>query len=163
MRGLSTIQPKSNGISVVQPPDQWVEIEVTVDSGACVTVMPRKCCEGISILQNALSRAGVEYEVANGAGLLNLGERQCEVMTAGSDVPKRIVFQVADVHKPLLSITACADMGFDCYLGSKGGMLYDTVTHETIPLDRKGTLYTMKMWVRQDQSINIAQPFAGPE
>ena len=162
MRGLSTIQPKNNGISVVQPPDQWVEIEVTVDSGACVTVMPRKCCEGISILQTALSRAGVEYEVANGAGLKNLGERQCEVMTAGSDVPKRIVFQVADVHKPLLSITACADMGFDCYLGSKGGMLYDTVTHETIPLDRKGTLYTMKMWVRQDQSINIAQPFAGP-
>ena len=162
MRGISIMQPKDNGISVVQPPDQWTEIEVTVDSGACVTVMPRKCCEGISILQNALSRAGVEYEVANGAGLKNLGERQCEVMTAGSDVPKRIVFQVADVHKPLLSITACADMGFDCYLGSKGGMLYDTVTHETIPLDRKGTLYTMKMWVRQDQSINIAQPFAGP-
>ena len=156
------IQPKNNGISTVQSPDQWVEIEVTVDSGACVTVMPRKMCEGISILQNALSREGAEYEVGNGASLKNLGERRCEVMTAGSSVAKTNVFQVADVHKPLLSITACADMGFDCYLGAKGGMLYDTVTHETIPLDRKGTLYTMRMWVRQDQNIHIFQPFAGP-
>ena len=122
-----------------------MEIEVTVDSGACVTVMPRKCCEGISILQNALSRAGFEYEVANGAGLKNLGERQCEVMTAGSDVPKRIVFQVADVHKPLLSITACADMGFDCHLTKAGGYLEDPVTGERIPLQRKDNLYTMRV------------------
>ena len=83
-------------------------------------------------------------------------------MTVGSLVPKRMVFQVADVHKPLLSITACSDMGFDCYLGKKGGYLYDTETHETIPLDRKGTLYTMRMWVRQDPAVSVSQPFAGP-
>ena len=83
-------------------------------------------------------------------------------MTAGSDISKRIVFQVADVHKPILSITACADMGYDCFLGKEGGSLRDRETGEIIPLERKHTLYTMKMWIRQDPTVNISQPFVGP-
>ena len=63
------------------------------------------------------SRAGVEYEVANGESIPNLGERQCQVMTVGSMTPKKITFQIAEVHKPLLSVAACSDMGFDCFLG----------------------------------------------
>ena len=160
-RHLSLLQMKCRGISAIRSPEEWEEIEVTVDSGACVTVMPKGMCMGISVLENSLSREGAEYEVANGQSIPNLGERRCEVMTAGSTTAKHITFQVADVHKPLLSITACADMGFDCFLGSEGGMLRDRHTHEIIPLDRKGTLYTMKMWVRQDPSINISQPFVG--
>ena len=98
-------------------PDEWIVLEVTVDSGACISVMPIGSCEGIDIIENELSRNGAEYEVANGATIPNLGERRCEVMTVGSLQPKRITFQVADVHKPLLSISGCADMGFDCFLG----------------------------------------------
>ena len=51
-----------------------------------MTVVPRALCEGISILQNRLSREGVEYEVANGAHIPNSGERQCEMMTIGASV-----------------------------------------------------------------------------
>ena len=76
--------------------------------------MPRALCPGISILQNRPSRNGVEYEGANGANIPDLGERRCEMMTVGSVVCKRTAFQVKDVHKPLLSVTDCADMGFDC-------------------------------------------------
>ena len=68
-----------------------VMIGVTVDSGACVTVMPSALCTGISIIENDLSRNGVEYEVANGESIVNLGERRCEVMTVGSMIPKRII------------------------------------------------------------------------
>jgi hypothetical protein len=135
--GLSILQQiKRPGISAIKDPNDWTEIEITVDSGACVTVMPRSFCEGISILQNRLSREGVEYEVASGAHIANLGERRCEMMTIGSSVCKNIVFQVADVHKPLLSISGCADMGFGCYLGDKGGHLLDKHTGEKIPRER---------------------------
>ena len=65
-------------------------IDVTVDSGACVTVMPSALCTGISIIENDLSRNGVEYEVANGESIANLGGRRCEVMTVGSMIPKRL-------------------------------------------------------------------------
>ena len=68
---------------------------------------------GISVLEKFFSREGAEYEIANGQSIPNLGERRCEFMTVGSATAKRITFQVADVHKPLLSITACGDMGFD--------------------------------------------------
>ena len=128
-----------------------------MDSGVCVTVMPKGMCTGISVLENSLSREGAEYEVANGQSIPNLGERRCEFMTVGSDTAKRITFQVADVHKPLLWITACADMGFGCFFGMEGGMLRDRHTQEVIPLDRKGTLYTMKMWMSQDPNINVGQ------
>ena len=163
--GLSVLQPKTRpGLSNIRNPEEWIQIEVTVDSGACVSVMPVEVCEGIGILQTALSRGDnpQEYEVANGETIPNLGERKCEVMTVGSIQAKRITFQVADVHKPLLSISACAGMGYDCFLGKEGGSLRDRITGEIIPLDRQGSLYTMKMWVRQDPTVNISQPFGGP-
>ena len=163
-RDLSVMTQKNNPtISAVIPsPEEWVAIEVTVDSGACVTVMPAGMCMGISIFDNALSKAGVEYEVANGESIPNLGERRCEVMTPGSPTAKRITFQIAEVHKPLLSITACSDMGFDCYLGKEGGSLRDRISGEVIPLQRQGSLYTLRMWVRQDPHKSPEQGFSRP-
>jgi hypothetical protein len=162
MSGISLLQQVTrSGISAVQRPDEWVMIDVTVDSGACVTVMPAGLCQGITIIENDLCKSGVEYEVANGESIANLGERRCEVMTIGSMIPKRIVFQIADVHKPLLSITACSDMGYDCYLGKEGGSLRDRATGEVIPLERRGSLYTLKMWVRQAADADNGQRFPG--
>ena len=67
--------------------------DCTVDSGACATLMPSARCTGISIFLNDLSKNGVEYDVANGESIANLGERRCEAMPVGSMIPKRIVFQ----------------------------------------------------------------------
>ena len=82
-------------------------------------------------------------------------------MTVGSLQPKKITFRVADVHKPLLSISGCADIGFDCFLGQNGGQLRDRVTGELIPLERHGSLYAVRMWVRQDPSTRPDQRFGG--
>ena len=164
--GISTLIAKrpSSAISTVQSPHEWVEIEITVDSGACETVMPPGLCTGISISQSSCSH-GAEYEVANGETIPNLGERRCHMMTLGSTMAKKIVFQVADVHKPLLSISRCADMGFRCHLGKEGGFMEDTVTGEHIPLHRRDNLYVMKAWVRSDPSPSVPPnsnlPFAG--
>ena len=157
------VHKKPNSISVVQSPDDWTEIEVTVDSGACETVMPASMARNIEIVQSGCSH-GAEYEVANGATIPNLGERRCLLMTLGATEAKRIVFQVADVHKPLLSISRCADMGFQTYLGHDGGYMEDVISGERIPLERKDNLYTMRAWIRRDpeKPPNISQPFAGP-
>ena len=161
--GISLLQEiRRSGISAVNNPDDWIALDVTVDSGACVTVMPSGLCPGIQIMENDLSRNGVEYEVANGESIANLGEKRCQVMTIGSMSPKKIVFQIADVHKPLLSVTACSDMGYDCYLGKEGGSLRDRVTGEIIPLERRGSLYTLRMWVRQWSDERPSPGFPGP-
>ena len=95
--------------------------------------------------------------------LPNLGEGRCEMMTRGSRSCKRIVFQVADVHKPQLSISGCADMGFDCDLGDKGGHRLDTQSGEKIPRERRDNFYMMRAWIRQDPGVNADQLFARPE
>ena len=156
-------QPGARALSVVndssKPTEEgWVEIEITIDSGACDTVMPAAMCGHISILQTEDSRRGVEYEVANGETIPNLGERHCFLMTENSHVMKEIVFQCADIHKPLLSVSRCADLGYQCILEKSGGKLKDTVTGEEIPIHRRGNLYVMRAWVRQSKPSGFARP-----
>ena len=90
-QSLSTLIPRKKGpaISAVQSPDDWIELEFTVDSGACETVMPANLCQAISILKSATAH-GAEYGVANGATIPNLGERRCLMMTVGSRTAKII-------------------------------------------------------------------------
>ena len=130
----------------------WKEIEVTIDSGACDIVMPLSMCSEIPVQESERQRERMEYEVANGETIPNEGERRCLLMTIGAHVPKKIVFQVADVHKALLSITRVADAGYECHLNNVGGYLLDTYTGEKVPITRKGNLYVMKAWVREDRA-----------
>ena len=73
------------------------------------------------------------------------------MMTSGAESPKKIVFQVADVHKALLSISKVADAGYECHLNKEGGYLLDTYTGEVVPIARKGSLYVMKAWIKEDK------------
>ena len=65
----------------------WQEIEVTVDSGACDTVMPISLCSDIPRHESEQQRSGLEYEVANGACIRNEGERRCLMMTKYANGP----------------------------------------------------------------------------
>ena len=128
----------------------WQEIEVTVNSGACDTVMPLSSCSDFGLRESPQQRSGMVYEVANRASLANEVERRCLMMTRGATAPKRITFQVAEVHNTLLRITRAADAGYECHLNAKGGYLLDTYGGEKIPIARMGNLYVMKAWARED-------------
>lgn len=128
--------------------EEWIEIELTADSGACDTVIPRAMAEGIPIMPSLASLRGMEYEVANGQSIPNLGERRCLVWTEGASEVKKMTMQVADVHKGLLSLSRCADMGFEGRFGRRAGALVCETTGEVIPLVRKGNLYVLRVWVK---------------
>ena len=134
----------------------WVEVEICIDSGACETVMPASLCPGIDVVDSQQSIEGVEYEVANGGLIPNLGERRCLLTTPGSEVCKQIVFQVADVHKTLMSVSRVADMGYSCHLGATGGCLEDLKSGERIPLTRRDDLYYLNTWVKKDPFVRPA-------
>lgn len=69
---LKTIEPA--GINAVAE-DEWVEIEIAVDSGATETVMSEEALNGIiDITESAACKRGIVYEVADGAQTPNLGE-----------------------------------------------------------------------------------------
>ena len=72
------------------------------------------------------------------------------MLTPGSKEPKKITFQVADVHKRFLRGTRAADAGFDCLPGKKGGWLIPQAGGESVPIRRRGNLYFTSCWVKAD-------------
>ena len=135
---------------------EWIQVELCADTGACDTVMPRSLCGHIPITPSLQSLNFMEYEVADGHTIPNLGERKCLMWTEGAEHERPINLQVADVHKALLSLSRCADMGFESRFGRLAGALIDEESEEVIPLERKGNLYVLKCWIR-------AAPFGGQE
>ena len=79
-----------NGLPQLSDKDasEWTMIEVTVDSGACETVMPLSSCSSIATAPSNQSKAGMSYEVADGGEIPNLGERKCLMLTPGYHFPK---------------------------------------------------------------------------
>ena len=63
----------------------------------------------------------MEYEVADGHTIPNLGERRCIMWTEGAAAGRKINLQVADAHEALLSLSRCADMGFESRFGRLAG------------------------------------------
>ena len=111
---------------------------------------------GIPIIPSVQSMRGMEHGVATGQSIPNPGEKNCELWTEGASGPKSISMQEADAHKALLSLSRCADIGFESRFGAAFGCLIDTVTGEVTPLQRRGNLYTLRAWIS-------AAPFGRPD
>ena len=98
------------------------------------------------------------YEVANKQTIPCLGERRLEIWTEGAHCPRNMAVQVADVHKPLLSLSRCADAGFQSMFGQSAGALVDIETHDVIPLKRRGNLYYLRAWIRAAPNSGFGRP-----
>ena len=111
---LNILEYASQDVSSMElDTNERVCIDLTADSGACDSVISRKGpCEKMKVYSSMQSERGLQYEVANAQTLPCLGERRLEVWTEGAESAKSMAIQVADVHKPLLSPSRCADMGF---------------------------------------------------
>ena len=55
--------------------------------------MPPTLCKRVETVPSEQSKAGIEYEAANGQSVLKLGMNQLDVMTAGYNWARRIGFQ----------------------------------------------------------------------
>ena len=120
-------------------------MELTADTGACDTVMPRSMASHIPIQPSLQSIHSMKYGVANGGEIPNLGERRCVMWTENASEAWKINLQVADVHKPLLSLSRCADMGFESRFGRQAGAPIDEQSGEVIPPAAKGELIRTQM------------------
>ena len=69
--------------------DGWELLEITVDSGACDTVLPTGMLSSINVVSTEASRNLETYEVANGCTIVNEGEKRCVMMTPGTNHHQR--------------------------------------------------------------------------
>ena len=99
------------------------------------------------ILESEASRRGVEYEVANGARIPNLGEKKFTGYTEqGSS--RRITAQVCSVNKGLLSVRNVGQAGNRVVFDAAGSYIEDKSTGEAMILIERQGKYVLKVWTR---------------
>jgi len=126
--------------------EEWVMMELTMDSGASDSVMPKGKCSQIPITESPGSRSEVRYTVATGHTVPNEGERQMRGCTNDWHM-RNITMQVADVHKPLCAMSKVCKAGHRIVLDDDGSYIQHKVTGETTTLQQKNGVYVLEFWV----------------
>ena len=146
MNLLARIEPE--GINRIDE-EGWEEIEFAVDSGASENVMGEDMLRSVEVKEGEAARRGVEYEVANGVRIPNLGEKTFVGFT-DTGVRRNLKVQVCDVNKGLLSVSRVVQHEHRAVFDSDGSYLEDKATGEKLWLQEKGGMYVLKLWVKKD-------------
>ena len=136
----------------------WEKISLTVDSGASDTVVPPSVCAFAPLHKGA--KFGIEYEIANGDTVSNMGERSCLMRTCATDTEDdamEVIFQVVDVSKSLLSVHRVCEQGHDVVFSAKDGgsaILIGGDPKRKIPLRNCGGTYELDVWVKPNAGFS---------
>ena len=72
-------------IATMQEHMGYEKVECTIDSGSCVSMMPKKECRHIKIKQSAGSKRGKKYSSASGHPIENEGESEVRFLTTDEE------------------------------------------------------------------------------
>jgi hypothetical protein len=131
----------------------WEMIRIVVDSGASETVVPRDLCPMIETRESVGSRDKQEYRAANGHTIVNEGEKEMLVLTQHGQ-QRRLVMQVCDVTKPLMSVSKSNAQGNIFVFDGDNSYMQCKKTGETTRIREEGGVFVLYAYVR---------PFTGPE
>ena len=156
---LDTILPSSL-MKIECANEGWVEIIMTVDSGATESVMGPHHAPNVPTVDGLASTAGVLYEVANGMKIKNEGEKRMRMWTLDGK-ERTIVCQVCNVNKCLLSVARLNEAGQTVILDGNNSYIQDKATGERVKVDYKNKTYTIRAWVRpNDGTMTMKPPIA---
>ena len=128
-----------------------------VDSGASVPVVPPSMLPNVKVIPSEGSRRGQKFTSASKHKLKNLGEQRAKAYTEQCEAAE-VLFQIADVSKPLVSVSAICERGNRVIFGRGGGVIQNLETGQEIPFERKGGIYAIGLWVRGAMNGGAAQP-----
>ena len=109
---------------------------------------------GVETLEGKAKKMGVQYEVADGTLIPNMGEKKY-IAVSDTGVARHMKSQVCEVNKALLSVHRCVQAGSTVVFAAAGSYIEDEVSGEIMPLTEKGGMYMLRLWVK-------AQGFGGP-
>ena len=141
---LQAIEPE--GVNMIMQ-GEWQELEMAVDSGATETVVGEDMLTDIDTKPGAASRKGVQYEVANGVRIPNLGEKKF-MAVAEEGIARNMTAQVCDVNKALLSVKKVVAAGNRVVFDSDGAFIEDKATGERMWMKEENGMYMLKVWVK---------------
>ena len=144
-RIFKAIEPQ--GLKTFEDNDGWMSVDLAVDSGATETVVGEEMLTGIETTIGEASRRGVEYEVANGVRIPNLGEKVFSGIT-DDGILKSLTAQVCDVNKALLSVRKIVANGHRVVFDPAGSYIEDRTSGQKMWMKEEGGMHMLKMWVR---------------
>jgi len=146
LTALGTIYPE--GINGVKGDEGYSEVMFAVDSGATETVMSDGMLDTVDTTEGKAYKQGVQYEVANGLRIPNLGEKRF-VGETEEGFKRNMTAQVCNVNKALLSVAKVVAAGNRVVFDSES-YIEDKKSGEKIHLTEKGGMYMLKMWVANE-------------
>lgn len=124
------------------------KVRAMADSGACQSACPpafaRTTCPINSVAPTE------KYRAANGTRILHYGDKKVAWRTQRGQ-GLGLMFQVADVSRPLVSIPEITQAGHDVVLSKAGGEIRHS-SGEIIPLERVGNAYYLDMVMELEQA-----------
>jgi len=132
--------------------DQYIEVKVTLDSGAVDHVANSNDLPGYTATINPKAK---NFVGANGDVIANMGE--VEVIMEAPDTGTEIgsTFQLAKVTRALYSVSKMDDGGAEIRIKGGKASVYKGNQHITT-FTREGGLYTSMMKLRKPKPSNVA-------
>ena len=146
----------------------WERLDWIVDSGAAETICPAAMARGVPTEPGEKFKMGASYTCASGKPLPNLGEKKCYAYFGDSGTARGMRMQVADVSRPLMSVSRAVDSGCRVVFDQNWSYIEDKATGERTSIERRGGLYVMESWLKAKPSgttnngDNPPAPFHGP-
>ena len=130
----------------LQSEQPWVKVESVMDSGAAESVAPPDLAPWVEVQESEGSRRGQTYVSASGDRLPNLGEKRLQVTTEEGN-KALATYQVADVTRPLCSISKVCDRGNTVTFTASGGYISGK-NGERTSFRRQNNVYVLDMYLR---------------
>ena len=136
---------------------KWVKVESVVDSGASSPVAPPTMLPNVKIVPSEGSKRGQKWTSASKHKLKILGEQRAKACTEEGDETE-LLFQIADVSKPLVSVAAICEKGNRVIFGRSGGVVKNLRTGKEIPFARRNGIYVLSLWLQDGDDAGFARP-----
>ena len=89
------------------------------------------------------------------------GEQSLKVMTE-EGATTDMTFQITDVRRPLCSVAKLCDRGNRVVFGRGGGVIHNLSSGRMTPFRRRGNIYALDFWARQEDDVQHACPSGFP-
>ena len=138
--------------------DTWVdsEIEITLNSGSCEHVMDLGDAPGYGafLAQSEGSRRKQNFVVGNGHRVPNEGQLLLNLENDNEGIRNlRSTFQVAEVTRPLTSVSRVCDQGMTCTFSSSDAVVLDKTGKTVARFERIGGLYVARMRLKPPEGF----------
>ena len=136
---------------------KWVKVESVVDSGASSPVAPPSMLPNVKIVPPEGSKRGQGWTSASKLKLKNLGEQHVKACTEEGEETE-LLFQIADVSKPPVFVSAICERGNRVMFGRSGVVVKNLRSGREIPFVRRNGIYVLSLWLQDGDDSGFTRP-----